>query len=196
MVHRAGRDLRQPRPGTGSCASGRTRTARAPTGSRRRPTAVSSTPRSPARTWPRSTPPRARSAGSTRRRRSKEHAACGPTARAASGSASGTAGSSAATRRPAALGRSWKLPGAEPHAYAVYVDGADMVWVSDFGANAVLRFDPATERFTATYPGSGPRCQRAPDLWPRGPGVPARIRGSTGWPSYVQALKGTREPSS
>ena len=52
--------------------------------------------------------------------------------------------------------QSWKLPGAEPHAYAVYVDGADMVWVSDFGANAVLRFDPATERFTATYPGSGP----------------------------------------
>jgi virginiamycin B lyase len=46
--------------------------------------------------------------------------------------------------------------GAEPHAYAAYVDGADMVWVSDFGANAVLRFDPATERFTATYPGSGP----------------------------------------
>ena len=26
----------------------------------------------------------------------------------------------------------------------------------DFGANAVLRFDPAAEQFTATYPGSGP----------------------------------------
>ena len=37
--------------------------------------------------------------------------------------------------------------GAEPHAYAAYVDGADMVWVSDFGANAVLRFDPAAEKF-------------------------------------------------
>jgi virginiamycin B lyase len=46
--------------------------------------------------------------------------------------------------------------GAEPHAYAAYVDGADMVWVSDFGANAVLRFDPATEWFTATYPDGGP----------------------------------------
>ena len=43
--------------------------------------------------------------------------------------------------------RSWKLPRAEPHAYAAYVDGADMVWVSDFGANAVLQFDPGTERF-------------------------------------------------
>ena len=29
-----------------------------------------------------------------------------------------------------------------------------MVWVSDFGANAVLSFDPETEAFTA-YPGSG-----------------------------------------
>ena len=28
--------------------------------------------------------------------------------------------------------------------------------MSDFSANAVLSFDPATERFTATYPGSGP----------------------------------------
>src|SRR3546814_4398617 len=31
--------------------------------------------------------------------------------------------------------------------YAVYVDEADKVWVTDFGANAVLRFDPETERF-------------------------------------------------
>jgi len=41
----------------------------------------------------------------------------------------------------------YKLPGAEPHAYAVYVDDHDMVWVSDFGANAILRFDPETEKF-------------------------------------------------
>ena len=43
--------------------------------------------------------------------------------------------------------RAWKLPGREPRAYAVYVDAQDQVWVSDFGANAVLRFDPARERF-------------------------------------------------
>jgi virginiamycin B lyase len=45
--------------------------------------------------------------------------------------------------------RAWKLPGANPRAYAVYVDERDKVWVSDFGANAVLRFDPASEKFDA-----------------------------------------------
>nr|WP_067298218.1 lyase [Marinobacterium profundum] len=50
---------------------------------------------------------------------------------------------------------SWRLPGAAPRAYAVYVDERDIIWVSDFGANAVLSFDPKTETFTA-YPGSGP----------------------------------------
>jgi virginiamycin B lyase len=45
---------------------------------------------------------------------------------------------------------SWKvypLPGPAPHAYAVYVDSNDEVWVSDFGANAILKFDPLTELF-------------------------------------------------
>ena len=32
--------------------------------------------------------------------------------------------------------------------YAVYVDNKDTVWLSDFGANATLRFDPMTEMFT------------------------------------------------
>jgi virginiamycin B lyase len=48
----------------------------------------------------------------------------------------------------------WKLPGEAPKAYAVYVDERDIVWVSDFGANAVLAFDPRTERWTR-YQGSG-----------------------------------------
>ena len=29
----------------------------------------------------------------------------------------------------------------------MYVDDKDMVWVSDWGANAMVRFDPATEKF-------------------------------------------------
>jgi virginiamycin B lyase len=29
----------------------------------------------------------------------------------------------------------------------VYVDDADLVWLSDFGANALVRFDPARRRF-------------------------------------------------
>ena len=32
--------------------------------------------------------------------------------------------------------------------YAVFVDDRDKVWLSDFGANALVRFDPATGRFT------------------------------------------------
>ena len=48
---------------------------------------------------------------------------------------------------PAQAWRSWKLPGASPRCYAVYVDERDMVWASDFAANGVVRFDPRTERF-------------------------------------------------
>lgn len=45
----------------------------------------------------------------------------------------------------------YRLPGAAPHAYAVYVDEAGKVWVSDFAANAILKFDPATRSF-ASFP--------------------------------------------
>ena len=43
----------------------------------------------------------------------------------------------------------WKLPGANPMTYAVFVDENDIVWVTDFGANALVRFDPQTETFTS-----------------------------------------------
>jgi virginiamycin B lyase len=43
--------------------------------------------------------------------------------------------------------REWKLPGSRPQAYAVYVDEKDRVWLSDFGANALVMFDPKTEQF-------------------------------------------------
>jgi len=40
-------------------------------------------------------------------------------------------------------------PGASPQVYAVYVDNnKDIVWLSDFGANATLRFDPKSELLT------------------------------------------------
>jgi virginiamycin B lyase len=41
----------------------------------------------------------------------------------------------------------WKLPGASPSAYAVYVDEQDGVWLTDFGGNAIHRFNPETETF-------------------------------------------------
>ncbi len=43
--------------------------------------------------------------------------------------------------------RSWKLPGENPLAYAVYVDENDKIWLSDFGGNALVRFDPETRNF-------------------------------------------------
>jgi virginiamycin B lyase len=47
----------------------------------------------------------------------------------------------------------WPLPGDGPQAYAVYVDDRDIVWLTDFGANAIVRFDPTTERFdTSRWP--------------------------------------------
>lgn len=52
-----------------------------------------------------------------------------------------------AARTPAQAWRVWKLPGDAPRCYAVYVDDRDIVWTSDFGGNAVFRFDPANERF-------------------------------------------------
>jgi len=45
--------------------------------------------------------------------------------------------------------KEWKLPGANPMTYAVYVDEQDVVWLTDFGANAIVRFDPRTEKFTS-----------------------------------------------
>jgi virginiamycin B lyase len=44
--------------------------------------------------------------------------------------------------------REWRLPGAGPMPYAVFVDSADKVWLSDFGSNALVRFDPRSTRFT------------------------------------------------
>jgi virginiamycin B lyase len=47
--------------------------------------------------------------------------------------------------------KEWKLPGSNPMPYAVFVDDQDIVWLTDFGANAIVRFDPRTETFTS-YP--------------------------------------------
>ena len=65
--------------------------------------------------------------------------------------------------------REWKLPGPEPRAYAVYVDENDIVWLSDFGSNAVVRFDPQSEEFEAF------------DL----PGNPGNVRQILGRPGEI-----------
>jgi virginiamycin B lyase len=43
----------------------------------------------------------------------------------------------------------WQLPGTNPRPYAIYVDDQDDIWLSDFSANALVRFDPETETFEA-----------------------------------------------
>jgi virginiamycin B lyase len=43
--------------------------------------------------------------------------------------------------------REWRLPGSDPHAYAIFVDDRDIVWLSEWSANALVRFDPRTEKF-------------------------------------------------
>ena len=41
--------------------------------------------------------------------------------------------------------REWRVFGPRPMVYAVFVDDADTVWLTDWGANAIAHFDPATE---------------------------------------------------
>ena len=48
------------------------------------------------------------------------------------------------------ISKVWKekrLPGNNPQPYAIYVDDKDIVWLSDFGSNALLRFDPMLQKF-------------------------------------------------
>ena len=66
--------------------------------------------------------------------------------------------------------RTWRLPGESPMPYAVFVDETDAVWVTDFGANAIVRFDPATEEFTSLVHDSAPAevrqlLGRAGEVW-------------------------------
>jgi virginiamycin B lyase len=60
--------------------------------------------------------------------------------------------------------------GDNPQPYAVYVDNADLVWLTDFGANALVRFDPVRERFPTFrlgFPATNVRqlLGRGSDVW-------------------------------
>jgi virginiamycin B lyase len=52
--------------------------------------------------------------------------------------------------------KKWRLPGANPRTYSVYVDETDAVWLTDFGSDSIVRFDPKTESFRS-FPGAGVR---------------------------------------
>jgi virginiamycin B lyase len=45
--------------------------------------------------------------------------------------------------------KKWKLPGERPRCYSVYVDDRDGVWLTDFAANAIVRFDAKSETFVS-----------------------------------------------
>ena len=68
-----------------------------------------------------------------------------------------------------------------PQAYAVYVDERDDVWLSDFGGNALVRFDPDTETF-AVVPLPDDQAQvrqllgRPGEVWGAESGVDALVR--------------------
>ena len=81
--------------------------------------------------------------------------------------------------------REWRLPGDAPQAYAVYVDEHDDVWLSDFGSNALVRFDPDTETFASIPlpdPGAAVRqlLGRAGEVWGAESGADALVVVHTG----------------
>ena len=72
--------------------------------------------------------------------------------------------------------REWRTPGDRSQPYAIYVDNRDMVWISDFATNALVRFDPARETFES-FPLPSPSSQirqilgRPGEVWGAGSGV-------------------------
>ena len=53
--------------------------------------------------------------------------------------------------------KEWTLPGDNAMPYVVYVDKNGTVWLSDFGANAIVRFAPKFGVVTLPTPGANVR---------------------------------------
>ena len=52
------------------------------------------------------------------------------------------------------------LPGDAPQAMRCIVDELDAVWLTDFGTDAIVRFDPLTETFRSFPPETTPSAVR------------------------------------
>ncbi|SDM54762.1 virginiamycin B lyase [Polaromonas sp. JS666] len=50
-------------------------------------------------------------------------------------------------RYPGARGFEGLVATADPDAYGLHIDSKDIVWASEWSNNAMLRFDPASEKF-------------------------------------------------
>jgi virginiamycin B lyase len=48
--------------------------------------------------------------------------------------------------------KEWRLLGDNPMPYAAYVDKKDIVWLSDFGATGLMRFNPTDEMVKVFFP--------------------------------------------
>jgi virginiamycin B lyase len=65
--------------------------------------------------------------------------------------------------------KQWK-PAGRSHVYAVFVDDRDIVWLSEWESNAIVRFDPAAGKFSS-FPSDRPGAQvrqllgRRGELW-------------------------------
>ena len=169
----------------GGCARSARRAASGRTGSRRPATGRSGTPRSPGATSRASTrrPARARvvqppTAGQGARR-------IWPDSRGRLWVSEFNAGQARALR-PArrAGGASGSCPASDPHPYAVFVDARDTVWLTDFGEDRLLRFDPR-DRAASSRSGSRPAQAAVRQLLGReGRGLGGRVgRGQAGAPA-------------
>ena len=185
LVHGAERDLRAARSeGREGARLPARRAAKARTGSRRRRRATSTTRRSPAATSAGSTSAPAKRPCCDRRPRARARAARGRTRSGRIWISEWNAGKVGMYDPRTKRWREWRVPGANPMIYAVYVDERDKVWLTDFGANALWRFDPVTERFTRVDLPSADAAVRQL-LGRRGRGLGRRVR-------HGQARRGLR----
>ena len=79
-----------------------------------------------------------------------------------------------------ALDQSWKMfkpPVENPKTYSVYVDDRDMVWITEWTSNAIMRFDPRSQKWDS-YPSNA-----------RG----AAVRQMLGWAGQVWGAESSHD---
>jgi virginiamycin B lyase len=79
----------------------------------------------------------------------------------------------------------WRLPGSNSMPYAVYVDNHNIIWLSDFGANAIVKFNPTAEKFEVfllSTPNSNVRqiLGRSGEIWGAESGIDRLVVLGTG----------------
>lgn len=78
-------------------------------------------------------------------------------------------------RPDAGTWQEWPLPGENPQPYAVFVDDADLVWITDFGGDALVRFDPTSEFTAFPWPTPGAQVRqllgRPGEVWGTGSAI-------------------------